>query len=718
MVLYPRAVREPVVDMVGGVAVADPYRWLEGEGAEVEEWLAAQEELCAAQRARWPSHPFFRRVLAEAAGLGGVMTPVTSTPVLRGERRFFLSRGAGRELPAVMVADGTSPPRMLVDPLAFDPSGATVLDAFRPSWSGRLVAFQLSGGGQERPTLRVRDVETGREVGHAVDPGRPTPVAWLADDSGFFYVTGGAADPVRRVRLYRLDTTPGQGADTAPGEDEVVFETPFRQLSVTVSASGRWLSLTCAPGTQSGNMAYLADLSRTGPRAPDLSVVHDGREDGSQALVKFGPGDLVYAITSRAGEGARVCVVDPHARPQPHWTTVIDPRAGQVLSGCVMLADPASQGPVRFLVSLTEDGRGRLSLHDEAGAPLGEVPLPAAGPGTITRLTTVPGREDRAYFLYTDFLTPHTVFQYTLTDGRLSPYDSTAGEAAPVPGDDTDPWGGNSPTVHQVAYTTDQGIEVPMHLILPPGHEHGPRPTMLTAYGGFGGSASPGYSPTITAWVRAGGIYAIAGVRGGGEKGAAWHAAGRGMNKPNTFTDFDAAARWLCTQGLTTPAQLAIRGASHSGLVVATAITRNPHQYAAAVCSDALTDMIRYPHLGIGTWWTDEFGNPDNPRHLPTLLSYSPYHNTNPNTSYPAVLLTSPRHDPRVGAAHTRKLTAALQHATTSHPVLLRTEHDTGHGPRAATRLIDRQADALAFCATHTHLTPPNTDPPHTDHPA
>lgn len=258
-----------------------------------------------------------------------------------------------------------------------------------------------------------------------------------------------------------------------------------------------------------------------------------------------------------------------------------------------------------------------------------------------------------------------------------------------------------------------------MFLILPPGHDHGPRPTILTAYGGFGATAAAAYSPTITSWVLAGGIYAIAGVRGGGEHGTSWHAVGSGTNKPHAFADFAAAARWLTTHGWTTPQLLAIKGNSHSGLMVAVAITRNPELYAAAVCSGAPTDMVRYPRFGLGQWWINEFGNPDNPDHLDTLLSYSPYHRVTPGTAYPAILLASARHDPRVGAAHTRKLTAALQHSTSSNkPILLRTEDGIGHGPRAASRTINAEADTLAFCAFHTGLdhtqasTTPTAEPP------
>jgi prolyl oligopeptidase len=117
----------------------------------------------------------------------------------------------------------------------------------------------------------------------------------------------------------------------------------------------------------------------------------------------------------------------------------------------------------------------------------------------------------------------------------------------------------------QLTYTSEDGTEVPIFLIAPATRYPGPRPALLTAYGGFGVSAAPVYSPSILAWVAAGGIYAIAAVRGGGDLGTAWHQAGSGMNKPTAFADYAAAARWLITEGHTTPAQLAIKGASHSG---------------------------------------------------------------------------------------------------------------------------------------------------------
>jgi prolyl oligopeptidase len=496
----------------------------------------------------------------------------------------------------------------------------------------------------------------------------------------------------------------------------VVFDTEFLQLSVAICPTGKWLSVSCAPGAQRGNLIYLADLAGSPLAPPDWRLIYDGTGSNTQALLKFGPHGLLYAITTRPMGGGRVCTVDPANPHADAWKVLISPGEDAVLFGCVALTEPETAvegdtpGPpdsLRFLVSSSVAGAARLSLHDDRGHRLSDVPTPHTGPGTVTRLTTPPGPAHQAWFTYTDFIQPPAVYRFSLHDRRCHADTMTTGPGRPAgagPRREAGP-GQAEPTVRQVTYPSEDGTPVPMFLIAPADAGDGPRPTILIAYGGFGATAAPGYSPTIEAWVRSGGIYAIAGVRGGGEYGPRWHAAGRGMNKPNAFADFAAAARWLADQGWTTPGQLAIKGASHSGLMVAVAITRNPELYAAAVCQGALTDMVRYPGLGLGTWWLNEFGSPDNPDELDALLGYSPYHRVEPGTNYPAVLLISARTDPRVGAAHTRKLTAALQHATMSdQPVLLRTEDDVGHGLRTASRLIDQQTEVLAFCALHTGL--------------
>ncbi|WUI02814.1 prolyl oligopeptidase family serine peptidase [Spirillospora sp. NBC_00431] len=700
----PTAKRQVCVEDVHGHRVEDPYRWLEAdEHAECRQWLVGQERWLAAHRQEWVHRPALRALLRRFAEAGSAVAPVVSPPVRRPGHRFFVRAAAGREHPVLVAATATGE-RVLVDPARLDKTGRTTLDAWRPSWSGTLLAYQISSGGSEKPTLHVVHVATGHPVGPALAPGRATAVAWLPDDTGFYYLTC-PADGDRQVRLHLIAPPNRPAGDTA--EDAVVFTTGARQLSVSTSSDGRWLAVSCAPGAQCGNRIYLADLTATPAHAPDLRLVYDGMATGAQALLKFGPRGLLFAITNDGAPGGRVCQVDPADPVRAAWTPLISPGPDAVLSACAALTDPATAG-VHYLTTTARAGVAGLSLHDGTGRLLTQIPPPGTGCGTITKLTVPPVQAEQpgqAWFTYSDFLTPPAVYRFSLHDRQChldTPAPASSPAAAPLPHQERPP-----AVVRQVSYPSYDGTPVPLFLITPADHRPGPRPTLLSAYGGFGARAAPAYSPTILAWVTAGGNCAIAAVRGGGEGGTTWHEAGSAMNKPTAFADYGAAARWLIAQGITTPAQLAVKGASHSGLMVATAITRDPHLYAAAVCSGAPTDMVRYPHLGMGPWWLNEFGDPDDPGHLNVLLSYSPYHRVRPGTPYPAVLLLTARTDPRVGAAHIRKFTAALQHATTSgEPIVLRCEDGVGHGPRSRTRWIDMEADALAFCATHTGLRP------------
>ncbi|MBB6120607.1 prolyl oligopeptidase family serine peptidase [Nocardiopsis algeriensis] len=675
--------RDAVVEHPHGYAVTDPYRWLEdGRSPECAAWLEAQERMFAEAAASWPHRAAWRELLEEAAAV-----TVDSPPVWRRGRRFRLRTTPGRQLPALAVTEPGGPSRTLLDPLAEDASGAVTLDAWRPSPGGNLLAYQMSHQGDERPRLRVLDVASGRVVDGPLETGRVTPVAWLGD-TAFCYVSA-SGNGGRRLRLHRIGTD--------PGHDPVLFTTDLPQLSVTADPSGRRLAVSEAPGATSGNRLWLADL-RDGPaEEPRFLPVFDGTDRSTRALLKFAPGGRIHAVTDDGAPFGRLCAVDPAAPHSRDWETVIAEEPGSVLYSCAALTDPDGGG-LRLLVARTRRGLSTLRLHAADGSPLAEVATP--GPGHVSRLTAPPEGAPSAWFTYTDFTTPPQVHRFDLRGRRCVPDPE---EPARTP---DRPAAGKRPRVEQVTYTSDDGTPVRMHLVTPPGRT-GPLPTLLTAYGGFGASTPPTYSPSVAAWVAAGGAYAIASVRGGGEEGTGWHAAGRGAGKPNAVTDLLAAARWLIGQGRTGPDRLAIRGSSHSGFMVAAALTREPGLFAAAVCSDPVTDMLRYHLFGLGRLWTEEFGTAEDPDQCAVLLGYSPYHRVRAGTPYPAVLLTCPRVDPRVDSLHARKMTAALQHATTSgRPVVLRCESGVGHGPRSLDRGLGLQTDVLAFCAAHTGLTP------------
>jgi prolyl oligopeptidase len=257
--------------------------------------------------------------------------------------------------------------------------------------------------------------------------------------------------------------------------------------------------------------------------------------------------------------------------------------------------------------------------------------------------------------------------------------------------------------VTQVDYPSLDGTPIPMFLIHRAGAPVGEHtPTILTGYGGFAITEGPVWSPMIAAWCAAGGQYALAGLRGGSERGEEWHVAGRRDLKQNVFDDFYAAADWLVSTGRTSRDRLAIAGGSNGGLLMGAAVTQRPDLCRAVWCAVPLLDMIRFPHFLIARLWTDEYGDPDVADEFAWLHAYSPYHHVNEGECYPAILLTTAEGDTRVDPLHARKMAAMLQWATDgvhgAGPVLLHQESRAGHGVgKPVGKQADTQADVLAF---------------------
>ena len=217
---------------------------------------------------------------------------------------------------------------------------------------------------------------------------------------------------------------------------------------------------------------------------------------------------------------------------------------------------------------------GELAVHDAAtGERTGTVPLP--GSGSIASLTSRPGGGHEAWFVYTDAVTPAEVWRHDARDGTTTRWSPAASGAAVT---------GSRVESHQLEYASADGTRVRM-VVVAGRHSGGPRPTILTGYGGFGMSLTPGYAADSLAWVEAGGVLAVANLRGGGEeRREAWHRDGMLERKQNVFQDFTAAAEKLIADGWTTPGQLAVWGESNGGLLVGAAMTRRPELFAAVVC--------------------------------------------------------------------------------------------------------------------------------------
>jgi prolyl oligopeptidase len=668
---YPPASRLDLTEDILGYRISDPYRWLEDpSSSESRAWLTAEDELWTDYRDTLDRREEFARRVAQLTHIGTI-----SVPIWRGERRFFIRRDPGQDHGVLYVDD-----RALIDPMALDPTGRTTLDTWQPDKEGRLLAYQVSQGGDEESVLYVIDVATGTLVDGPIDRCRYSPVAWLPGGKAFYYtrklgaghVPAGEEQYHRRVYLHQV----GGGDTLVFGENR--DKTAF--YGVSVSLDGRWLVLSESLGTAPRNDVWIADLTAADPAAPQLVEVITGEDAETSAHVARD--GRLYVHTNLGAPRGRLCVADPTAPGPDQWRDLVAQDPSAVLRDYTLLND-------ELLVSWTRHAIGRVTMHSPVtGAPIAELDLP--GLGTVGGLVSRPEGGDEAWIGYTDYGRPSTVLRYH--GGSVSVW-------ATAPGDVDLP----SVEASQVTYTSADGT--PVRMVVLSGAGSGPRPTILNGYGGFDISLTPGYSANILAWVEAGGVYAVAGLRGGGEEGQEWHRAGRREKKQNVFDDFHAAASWLISSGLTTRDQLAIWGGSNGGLLIGAAITQRPDLYSAAVCSAPLLDMVRYERFGLGQLWNDEYGTASDPAELGWLLGYSPYHHVTSGVSYPAVLFTVFTNDTRVDPVHAYKMCAALQHATSSdRPILLRAEGSVGHGARAVRFAAALAGDALAFVAAQTGL--------------
>ncbi|PZG29621.1 S9 family peptidase [Spongiactinospora gelatinilytica] len=681
---YPPARRDDQAEELHGIRVPDPYRWLEDpDDPATKEWLDAQQSLFTATL---DTRPAFRDRIAELLRSGSV-----GVPVWRGKRSFFMRRTPDQEHSVLYTVDPDGTERVLIDPMALDPSGLTTLDSWQPDKEGRLLAYQISVGGDEESNVYVLDIGSGDRIDGPIDRCRYSPIAWLPGGEAFYYVRRLPASAVpagedqyhRRVFLHQVG---------APSDEDVeIFGHGMEKTNyygVGVSRDGRWLTISASRGTAPRNDLWMADLAASRPESPALVTVQEGVD--AQTSLHFGRDGRLYVFTDRDAPRGRVCVTDPQRPGHEHWRDLIPEDPEAVLSDYAILDELGS--PV-MLVGWTRHAISEITVHDLAtGAKTGDVPTP--GLGTIGGIIERPEGGHEAWFSYTDNTTPPTIQRYDARTGQTTLWASSPG-AVEVPAVKTE----------QVVYTSADGTEVHMLVISRP-DTTGPRPTILYGYGGFGISMTPGYSASILTWVEAGGVYAIAQLRGGGEQGEEWHRAGMLAGKPRVYEDLHAAAEHLIATGVTTSATLGISGGSNGGLLVGAALTQRPDLYAAVVCSAPLLDMIRYERFGLGATWNVEYGSADVVEEFAWLWSYSPYHHVREGVSYPATLFSVFASDTRVHPMHAWKMCAALQHAQAdpARPILLRNETEVGHGARAVSKSVDLAADQLSFLAQHTGL--------------
>ena len=686
---YPETRQDAVADTRFGETVPDPYRWLEGDvrtTPEVADWVARQNRASAAQLAALPGRAWFEERIRAHTDFERFGLPA------KAGGRYFYTRNAGlQNQPQLWVRNGLDgAPRLLLDPNAWSAGGTAALDAWKPSPDGRYLLYSVQQDGSDWRVLRVVDAADGTPLSDEVRWAKFTNLAWVGSE-GFLYSrfpppAEGEAFQARNynqaVWFHRIGTPQDQ--------DVLVYATPDHPEhahAAQVTADGRWALITSSQSTDARHELHVIDLARRDREGWRVRPLVQGFEHDWR-LVE-GIGRRLLLLTNQGAPRYRLVSVDL-GRKEPQFREVLAERA-EVLERGAIVGD-------KLVLSYLKDAASRAAVFDLRGRRAEAIEL--QGIGTAAGFRGRPG-DPETFYSFASFNRPSSVYRLDLATGETRPF------AEPVLGFDP-----HSYLIEQRFFRSKDGTRVPMFVVRKREIAAAGKavPTLLYGYGGFDVTLTPGFSAARMAWLEAGGAFALANLRGGGEYGRDWYEAGRRANKQNVFDDFIAAAEYLVAEGIAAPRGLAIQGASNGGLLIGAVLNQRPDLFAAANPQVGVMDMLRFDRFTAGRYWFDDYGRPDQEDDFRVLRRYSPYHNIRTDAVYPPVLVTTGDTDDRVVPAHSFKYAAALQaRAGGAGPHLLRVETAAGHGSGKPTdKAIEESADIMAFLAHWSGLRVPS----------
>ena len=675
---YPNTTSVGQEDDYHGTVVKDPYRWLEDPDADdTKAWVNAQNKVTFGYLEKIASRKSFQDRLTTLWNYERY-----SPPFKKGEWVFY-KKNDGLQNQAVLYKQKglAGAPEVLLDPNTLSADGTVALAATAFTDDGKLMAYATSGSGSDWMTWKVRDVVTGKDLDDTIEWSKFAGASFTKDGKGFFYSRypapkdGDAFEQSNynhKVYYHRLGTA--QSADQLVVEDTTDKEHGF---DAHVTEDGNYVVVHVWKGTDRRNRLWILPLEKQGMPEKTPAVVK--MLDGFDAAYMFvgNVDDTFYVQTDNGAPRSKIVQMKLTDAAPATWTDVVAQSEDKL--------EWAKRFGGGLLVGWLHNAHDKVTFHKLDGTLEREVELPTFG---SARGFSGKSDDTETYFAFTSFTYPTTIFHLDVKTGTRTEFRAPKVDFNPADYD-----------VKQVFYPSKDGTQVPLYIVHKKGLElNGKNPTYLYGYGGFNISLTPSFRVKHVAWLEKGGVYAMANLRGGGEFGEEWHAAGMLGQKQNVFDDFASAAEYLIAEKYTSAKHLGIGGRSNGGLLVGASITQRPDLFGAALAGVGVLDMLRFHRFTIGHAWVSEYGSADVKEQFPFLYKYSPLHNAKP-ANYPATLITTADHDDRVVPAHSFKFAATLQRAQQgTEPVMIRIEQKAGHGAgKPTSKQIEEAADEWAF---------------------
>ncbi len=644
-------VHSGVVEIIHGVEVRDPYRWLEDRQLpETEDWIGAQQRRCARY---FSENRFYSPLRAIVSRTRHVDVIDQATRV--GGSLFLRKQASGQEQAAICVRNEIgNEDKILVDPAAIGPDVS--VNMLRLSVDGSLLAYSVRSSGSDAMAVYIADVKTGITLPDCLPLTYVRGFEFDRQGEGFYYciepLDGGVELTIRHHRF-------GEPASS----DVLLFSIPrtAQRRLVLFASAGMLAALVTEPAA--GGMSQSLFIA-TEENHPTWKTIYTNMRERMWPLIA--QGHLFFLDQQQAPNGRIVEIGS---------SRVIVPEKANSIQRCTVMQDG-------FLLSYLVDGKPRIERWTFDGSFEGALPLPPEG--SVESFSPLSESSTSLFFLHESYTQAPALWEGYLEQGgnwELKQW--------------TTPIERSTATHHSYWYGSRDGTRIPMVLLEPARKlSSGIQPVILTGYGGFGAAETPRYSRFAKLMSELGVTIARPSIRGGSEFGEAWHQAAVSRKRQTAIDDLVFAAEWLCSEGITDARHLALMGASNGGLLVAAAAMQRPDLFRAVICTGPLTDMLRYELFDHASRWRTEYGTVEEADDFRALLSYSPYHSVREDVDYPAILFVTGDADDRCNPAHVRKMAAILQgRVVQRQPILVDYAPRRGHQP---TLTLSERIDALS----------------------
>jgi prolyl oligopeptidase len=694
----PVSEQRAVSDVYHNVTVSDPYRWLENTAdPKVHAWSAAQDARTRKYLDELPLRaPIFKQLLSQISATSSSYRGLRAV----GAAVFAYYSQPPKQQPMIALLTNAANPslaRVIVDPNALNPKGTTAIDWFVPSPDGKILAVSMSENGSEDGTLHLFDVTSGKELGPLIPrvqyPTGGGSLEWRADAKGFWYTRyPGPERPAPEQHFFQQVYFHKLGDD--PSKDAYVLGKDFPKVA-EVKLDARYNPKLIVVSVANGDGGEFAHYV-IGPDGSAQQITHF---DDKVVAVTADAGGALYLVSRKGAPHGKLLKLEPGASDFGRAATIVPQSDAVMLASGEFGGEPVVVTPDALYVRELIGGPSRVAIYDHAGKPKGTLPLP----GVAAVDEVEPLSDGTLLYSVETYLRPPYFSRYDSKAAKAS--DTQLAQTSPVSFTDTE-------VIREFVKSKD-GTSIPINIVRRKGTQlNGTNPVLLYGYGGFAISETPGFlGANVRLWLDGGGVFVDANLRGGGEFGEDWHAQGALTRKQNVFDDFLAAAEHLIAEKYTDRNHLAIMGGSNGGLLMGAALTQRPELFRAVVSLVGIYDMLRVELDPNGLFNTTEYGSVKDAEQFKALYAYSPYHHVKDGAAYPAIFMATGETDGRVNPAHSRKMIARLQTATSSgRPIYLSISAHAGHGIGSALTIrVNQQADAYAFLFDQLGMKLPQT---------